>query len=138
MATDEVTNSQEDLLAKATVEWEQAQFLFIERAWRGKPVASHYVEVLKTRSDLEPELVKLLSHPSQLVAAYSLLTLDLMDSSAVGVLPEVLLKRSEKLTKLMGSFADKMEFGAFARQIQKQWLARHPSGQGKGRPDGSH
>lgn len=117
--------SDEDLLTKAVEEWERAQILFAGPAWNGQPEARHFTELLRDRLDLESELVELLNHKSQLVAAYSLIALDLMDSQALENLPGSLLGRHEKITTHMGSFSDKMELGAFARQIQKSWRKRH-------------
>lgn len=125
MAVCDTVDSQEDLLAKAISEWEGAQYLFAAPAWNGQPLARHFAELLRGHADLEARLVELFSHRSQLVSAYSLLTLDLMDSRELEHLPGSLLERREKITKLMGSFADKMELGAFARQMQKGWRERH-------------
>jgi hypothetical protein len=125
-ASDEIA-SDEELLTKAVAEWEAAQILFAGPAWNGQPMARHLAELIGDRPSLEPKLVQLLGHESQLVSAYSLLTLDLMDSRFVEHLPGNVFGRREKITTLMGSFSDKMELGAFARHIAKRWRKRHES-----------
>jgi len=134
-----ISNESEDsILEQAVEEWGKAQVLVDSPAWNGQPVARHLAEILKDRHDLEIKLIELVNHKNQLVAAYSLLTLNLMDSTGLGNLPPELLQREDKITQKMGSFADKMELGAFARHIQKQWLARHQADQKKGDSDGNH
>lgn len=116
------TQSKESILDKAVKEWEKSQVLFMSPPWNGQPAASHMVEVLINHAEMEKSVVSLLSHKNQLVVAYSLLTLTRMDSAILGSLPADLLDRKEKITQMMGSFADKMELGAFARHVQKEWL----------------
>jgi hypothetical protein len=123
-ACDEV-EANEDFLAKAINVWKRAQILFLGPAWNCQPEARYVAELLRDRVDLEMKLIELLKHESQLVSAYSLVVLDLMDSQELGQLPEGLLGRKEKITTHMGSFSDKMELGAYARQIQKRWRDRH-------------
>jgi hypothetical protein len=119
------SQSGNSILDQAVKEWGQAQVLFESPAWKGKPVARHLVDLLKDRPDLEVDLIALLNHNNQLVVAYSLLTLDKMNSPALGKLPPELFQRGDKITQMMGSFADKLELKAFARHIQKKWLARN-------------
>ena len=114
------------ILKRAIEEWCNAQVLFNCPTWRGQPVARHLVEQLRHHPEIDEELIMLLSHKCQLVVAYSLVTLDMMDSPAVGNLPVELLARTEKITEVTGSFREKMELGAFARRTERFWRQRHP------------
>jgi len=121
-------NSEEDVLALAVDAWSKAQIVACRSAWKGHPLGAHFSEVLSQRPDLEDRLIVLLKSEHQLVVAYALLTLELMKSPALGCLPEELLTRKEKVTIVTGSFADKMELGAFARHIQKKWRTKELKG----------
>lgn len=125
MAVDSKKDQQDPLLMEAVREWETAMVLCRGPAWKGKPAARHFVDLLKERPDLEQELVKLFDHKRQLVTAYSLFALELMDSKTLEHLPESLLARKEKVSIRMGSFGDKMELCAFARHLQKRWRKKH-------------
>ncbi len=111
----------DEAIAKALEEWGKAQ-IFKETEWKGASDSAYLVDVLKNRPEVEDELVTLLTHPNQLVVAYSLLTLSLMRSSKLGNLPSELLDRKEKISRHSGSFREKMELGAYAKQVQKIWL----------------
>jgi hypothetical protein len=84
------------------------------------PPARHMAEILKDHPALEVKLIELLNHKSQLVVAYSLLALEMMDSPAVGSLPTALLERKEKITLMMGSFADKNGAGSLCKENQEE------------------
>ncbi len=123
-----MSTSRTDLLTDAVEAWKKAQTVRDSPSWNGRPEGRHFAEVLSGRRDLEPQLCVILNHENQLVAAYAILTLELMDSKVVGDLPKELLGRKEKVTVIMGSFANKMELGAFARQRRKRWNKRASAG----------
>jgi|SRR6478736_995341 len=114
----------DDDLISAVTEWRKAQVLYFTPAWRGRPQGRHFSETLSLRRDLEAKLVEHLFDENQLVVAYSLLTLDLMGSDAIGKLPKTLLERREKVTTRAGSFSETFELGALASHIQKRWLTK--------------
>lgn len=115
---------QQDELSLAVAAWRKAQVLYYSVSWKGRPAARHFAEVLSFRPDLEGKLIELLKAENQLVVAYSLLTLELMNSSALGTLPDDLLERKAKVTIREGSFSDQMELGAFARHVKKRWRTK--------------
>jgi hypothetical protein len=121
------SGSEDHIFARAVKQWGRAQILFDSPAWNGEPVARHLAEILKDRHDLEIRLIELLNHKNQLVVAYSLLTLQMMDSAGLENLHADLLQREGKIFRVRGCFADKIELGALARQVQKQWHATHQS-----------
>ena len=115
-------DEQSRLVAEAAVVWSQAERVYLAPP-KGDSDAWNAVERLagkKACKQVESLLIDLLSHPNQLVVAYALFTLELMKSAACGSLPAQLLERKEKISVLMGCFLNKMELGAFARQVQKR------------------
>ncbi len=123
--------SEDHIFSRAVKAWGRAQELVNSPSWNGEPAARHLAEVLKDRRDLESKLIELLNHKNQLVVAYSLLTLQMMDSAGLENLPPDLLQREGKITQRTGCFANQLELGAFARQVQKQWRAKHQAEQPK-------
>jgi hypothetical protein len=82
------------------------------------------VEALANHPECEDALFELLTNPSQLVVAYSLITLELMRSNKLAELPAELLTNRSKITLSLGSFRNSMDLGGLARQIQKRAKAR--------------
>ena len=66
----------------------------------------------------------MLLQPNQLVTAYALLTLELMNSGKLGELPAALLADRSNVTLVLGSVKNGMDLGGLARQIQKRAKTR--------------
>jgi hypothetical protein len=107
-------------LDRAQVVWKQAQVFFQMPSFEGKPEARVTAErIAIEHPEYENDLLALLHHENQLVVAYTLLTLQLMGSTALKHLPEDLLQRRNKLTVSTESFKQTMDLGGFARQVMK-------------------
>jgi hypothetical protein len=78
------------------------------------------VEALAQHPGVEPAVYDMLSDPSQVVVAYSLITLELMGSHKLADLPEYLLANRSNITLILGSFRNGMNLGGLARMIQKR------------------
>jgi hypothetical protein len=82
------------------------------------------MEIAQEHPDCHDALSDLLGSESQLVAAYALLTLELMGSDIVANLPAELLDRRQQITLLTGSFKNSVDLGGLARQVQKRARVR--------------
>ena len=116
--------SGEQLLNRAIAVWRKAQVVHESPAWEGQPEARAIVEALAQHPEVEHAVYELLADPSQLVVAYSLLTLELMGSGKLADLPEHLLANRSNITLVLGSFKSGMDLGGLARQLQKRAKAR--------------
>ncbi len=115
-----------NLLEHAAGLWRKANVLYETASWEGQPEARAIAEqIAASHPECEPLLVSLLLDSSQLVAAYALLTLELMRSPSLQDLPPALLERRSNVTLIYSGIKTSMDLGAFARQIQKR--ARHRS-----------
>src|SRR4030095_3495381 len=99
------------LLDEATRIWAQAQVVYESPSWDGHPPARALVEQIAQVPECHDGLLALLSSPSQLVVAYALHTLALMNSPALAELPDELLERRQQVTSLCGSFKNSMDLG---------------------------
>ena len=109
-------------LAHALRLWRRSQIVYESPAWQGEPEPRGAAEAIAAaHPELHDSLVALLDDPNQLVAAYALITLELMRSSILGRLSESLLQRRDKVTCVMGSFSQPMDLGGFARRIRKKY-----------------
>jgi hypothetical protein len=108
-------------LAHALRLWQRSQIVYESPAWLGEPEPRKAAEdIAAAHPELHDSLVSLLDDPNQLVAAYALITLELMRSSILGQLPASLLQRRDKVTCVMGSFSQPIDLGGFARRIRKK------------------
>jgi hypothetical protein len=115
-----------DLVDYAAGLWRKAQVLYETASWEGQPEARAIAEqIAASHPECEPLLVSLLLDSSQLIAAYALLTLELMGSPSLQNLPPVLLERRSNVTLIYSGIKTSMDLGGLARQVQKR--ARHRS-----------
>jgi hypothetical protein len=119
----DVSSASETLLAKAVPVWRKAQIVHQAPSWEGRPEARATAEELADHPEYEPFLFGLLADPSQLVVAYSLMTLELMGSIRLKELPPDLLTNRSKITLMVGSFRIGKELGGLAREVQKRAMA---------------
>jgi hypothetical protein len=119
----DVSSASETLLAKAVPVWRKAQIVHQAPSWEGRPEARAIAEELADHPEYEPFLFGLLADPSQLVVAYSLMTLELMGSIRLKELPPDLLTNRSKITLMVGSFRIGKELGGLAREVQKRAMA---------------
>jgi hypothetical protein len=108
------------LLEQATQVWAKAQVVYDSPGCGGHPPARALVERIAQIPECRGGLLALLSSPSQLVVAYALRTLELMNSPSLADLPDELLERRQQVTFLCGSIKTAMELGGLARQICKR------------------
>jgi hypothetical protein len=120
MLEPETSSGGETLVDKAVKVWRKAQIVHLTPSWQGQPEARVLVEKLALHPEYESSLVDLLAAPSQLVVAYSLLTLELMGSRRLRELPSELLTNRSNITLSLGSFRNGMDLGSLARQVQKR------------------
>ena len=113
----------ETLLDKAVRVWRKAQIVHMAPSWDGRPEARAIIEELACHAESESSLFGLLKDPSQLVVAYSLMTLELMGSNRLKELPPALLANRSKITLMAGSFRMDMDLGGLARDVQKRAMA---------------
>ena len=113
------SNTEQDEFSLAVAEWRRAQVVFCSPSWKGRPLARHYCENLSSKPEFKDKLAALLSDKNQIVVAYVLLTLDLMQSETSLTVPEELFGRRDQITTMTGSFANKSEIGAFAKHLRK-------------------
>jgi hypothetical protein len=107
------------LLDRAVAIWRKAQILYETGSWRGKPEAVAIAEELAaSHPECESALASLLLDASQLVAAYALLTLELMDSPILQNIPPEVLQRRSRVTLTTGSINVTTDLGSLARQAQ--------------------
>jgi hypothetical protein len=111
---------QEAALEDAIKAWKKAQLLYAAPAWENQPEARAMVEKLATQPSCEESLYALLSDANQYVVAYSLMTLELMGSSKLRILPETLLENRSNVSFSIGSVRTSMDLGGYARQIKKR------------------
>ena len=119
----DVSSAGETLLAKAVPVWRKAQIVHQAPSWEGRPEARAIAEELAGYPECVPFLFNLLADPSQLVVAYSLMTLELMGSSRLKELPPDLLTNRSKITLMVGSVRIGKELGGLAREVQKRAMA---------------
>jgi len=108
------------LLTEAAEVWAKAQVVYESSSWEGNPQARALVEQISRLPECHEGLLALLSSPRQLVVAYALHTLELMNSPVLAELPDELLERRQQVTSLCGSFKMSMDLGGLARQIRKR------------------
>src|SRR5262245_49901614 len=82
------------LVQRAIPLWRKAQVLYQGLSWRGQPEALAIAEQIGAgHPECEPMLSALLLESNQLIVAYALLALELMQSSVLLNLPAELLQR---------------------------------------------
>jgi hypothetical protein len=115
------------LIQRATDIWKKAQLVYQGPGRYGDPVPLQIaVEIAEKHPDCQDALIGLLDSECQLVAAYALLTLEMMGSDVLTDLPAGLLDRRQQITLHMGSVRNSMDLGGLARQVQKRArLRRH-------------
>lgn len=116
----EASPSSRALSERATSIWRRAQLVRSAPSWEGLPEARAVAEEVARDPENATWLIELLGDPSQLVVAYSLLTLELMGSHHLKDLPSELLTNRSTVTLVEGSFRNSMDLGGLARQIQKR------------------
>ena len=116
----DTSSGQETLLDRAVKVWRKAQIVYLTHPRLGRAEARVLVEELARHPEYESSLVDLLAAPSQLVVAYSLMTLELMGSRRLRSLPSDLLTNRSNITLSLGSFRNGMDLGSLARQVQKR------------------
>lgn len=124
MATSDAYENIEDLISRAVEVWKHDQLVNLSPTWKQQPQGHYLVETLAKRRDSESRLGELLSHENELVVAYSLVALQMMDSALLGRLPKGLLESKQWIRKLRGSFAIDLELGEFAKEIQEEWFGK--------------
>lgn len=116
-----------ELLNRAIVVWRKAQVLYETPSWKGQPEARAIAEqIAGSHPECEPALASLILDGSQLVAAYALLTLELMRSPVLQNIPLEVLQQRSNVTLVCGSVKTSMDLGGWARQIQKRARERTP------------
>lgn len=114
------SEKQADLLSLSLDVWRKAQVVIDGSPWDGYPLESKMVQdIVEEFPKYRERVVDALLDRSQLVVAYSLLVLRNANDPVLKSLPNKLLSRCEKITIRTGSFSNKMELGAFARQLAK-------------------
>lgn len=116
----EASPAREAIVERVIRIWRRAQLVHQAPSWEGSPEARALAEELARHPENEAWLVEALGDPSQLVVAYTLLTLELMGSPHLRNLPPELLSNRSAITLAAGSFRTGMDLGGFARQIQKR------------------
>lgn len=107
-------------LGDAVRVWRKAQIVYEAPSWEGEPKARAVAEEIARHPEYEPLLVGLLADPSQLVVAYTLLTLEMMGSDKLRDLPPGLLANRSRVTTMVGSFRMSTDLGGLARKVQKR------------------
>jgi hypothetical protein len=130
-----------DLLDEAVEHWKHSQVVHQSPSWNGQPEARALAERIASDSpESEQRLFELLGHENQLVVAYALVTLQLMNSARLVEIPRNLLESRSRVTLIAGSFSTSTDLGSLARQIQKRSRAilahEHSHGAGADQPSG--
>jgi hypothetical protein len=121
MLNRERIQGEQDVLRQAVAIWRKAQLLHEDPSRQGEPLARACAEeIASAHPEYEQDLFALLQDDNQLVAAYALLTLELMRSPRLVDLPEGLLGRRANVTLLSGSIKSSTDLGGLARQTQKR------------------
>jgi hypothetical protein len=124
-ALEDAVPTSNELIDRAIRAWRTSQVVFESASWQGKPEARAIAEeIAEKHPELEPQLIGLSADSNQLVAAYALLALDLMNSRWLHSLPTELLSRTSKITLSAGSFRSSATLSEFARQLHKRSVAR--------------
>jgi hypothetical protein len=114
-----------EILARAIALWRKAQVLYQAPSWNGQPEPRAIAEqIANSHPECEPALGRLILDSNQLVAAYALLTLELMKSPILQNLPSEVFQRRSSVTVVCGSIKTAMDLGAWARQVQKRAIGR--------------
>jgi hypothetical protein len=92
-------------------------------------------ELAASHSECGPALASLLLDASQLVAAYALQTLELMESPLLRDIPPEVLQRRSRVTITTGSIHMTTELGWLARRAQRRARARAGIPPGSPSPD---
>lgn len=109
------------LLDCAVAIWRKAQIVYETGSWRGKPETVAVAEELAaSHAECGPALASLLLDASQLVAAYALLTLELMESPLLQHIPPEVLQRRSRVTLSTGSIHVTTDLGWLAREAQRR------------------
>jgi hypothetical protein len=110
-----------EVVCRAADLWKKAQVVYQSPSCEGQPEARVVAEqIALSQPECEPSLKNLLSDENPLVAAYALVTLELMKSTLLQDLPAELLQRRSQLTLMSGSVKTAMDLGGLARQIQRR------------------
>jgi hypothetical protein len=124
------------ILDQAVRLWEKAQILYT--APTRSPQLPEQLAIAERIAAEYPQfhdaVVNLLSSSHQLVVAYSLMTLRIMNSPILAELSEELLNRREKVTVSAGCFVNSMDLGGLARQYRKEARRRVEPGATVNRP----
>lgn len=110
----------DNLVKQALVCWEKSQLVYLSPSFRSVPEERMWVEKLADDIDLEMDVLNLIDASNHIVIAYSLLTLERMQSDHLLEIVEKLSDRREKISLIKGSFATSMDLGGLARQIKKR------------------
>jgi hypothetical protein len=124
MGTDDACENIEALISQAVEVWKNGQTVNLSPIWKQHPQGHYLAKVLAERPDCEARLGEFLTHENELVVAYSLVALEMMDSRLLARLPKDLLERKQLFTSVRGSFGIEVELGEFANEIQKKWCAK--------------
>lgn len=116
----DISSGGETLIDKAVKVWRKAQIVYVGPTRRGQSEARALVEELSRHPEYEASLFDLLAAPSQLIVAYSLMTLELMRSGRLKELPPELLTNRSNITISYGSVHIGEDLGSLAREVQKR------------------
>ena len=114
------------ILDRAVGLWEKAQVLYATPTQSPELPAPLAVaqRIAGEYPQFHDALVSLLSSPQQLVVAYALMTLRMMNSPILAEVSDELLNRREKVTIAAGCFVNSMDLGGLARQYRKEAIRR--------------
>ena len=110
-----------DALLRAVEVWKKAQVVHEWPSWEGRPEARAIAEqIALNHPECEQLLVNQLSAANQLVVAYALLTLELMNSPILRNLSPELLQRRSQITLVCGSFKNAMDLGGWHGRFRSE------------------
>ena len=125
MSTNDSNEHVDDLISQAVEVWGHRRVVSLSMVGRQSPTGYYLAKVLSERPESEAKLGELLSHNNQIIVAYSLIALKMMDSALLGRLPKKLLDNKQLFTVVKGSFGEEYGLGEYAREIQQQWQQKH-------------
>lgn len=109
-----------DELEEIVRTWSKAQVMYDVPSFEGVPRARYLAEsTAASRPDLKEALLDLSTHENQLVAAYAILTLRLMDPESLALVPESVGSRKDRVTLQQGSFRLTTNLGDWLRRMRR-------------------
>lgn len=109
-----------DLIKKAEKIWAKAKVLYVGVSFYGEPEALAIQEkLIEKPEDYHDKLIENLEHENPLVIAYSVKTLEKMNSEHLLELSDKLLSMRNKITIREGSFSISTDLGGIVRGAKK-------------------